>query len=706
MTTFIEAGLRTGYVLHAESDADRSALSENIQRAFILEMANYGFTVSNPERAAILTESEAQDILHAARHITGADRDLTPIYPGFPKQVKELPTATLLIEQILHYLSFGTLLPDYEDLEFRPGLPLIDMVRSNKTVTIANLDEGNFLSDLVSRPTGLSTTEVKLLNEVVAHSTFPLEELESAYLAAKSHENTQHLVEAASKIYPAKELFSALAPITNNSDRLLRLFLSLYTSQNTHLVYEDPELYSTAIHTLRDDLRSTIVFDAVPRRVRALLVRRLGEISEGYKADYLVKHKTLWRAVIRTVHGFEHATTPEAKRALDIIHDNIEYTTFASTIEVALDEGRIVDAVTLMTDERPGELIRRAVSVLRKASSHKDVKALQTGIKESLKGTTLTTIISAYNGILSANSETPRLVKVAGRNNALVSREIVKIPQEYIDEILETIREEITHRLKDLPFNADTVGVDSQIPVPLVARDTSESDQVIDRGTRFKVEGSGNTLRLYCYWKNTSACASGYIDLGVSFVTDSFKHLGALTWNTWDRYREVGTYSGDKCVRKGDSAVEYYDVDLDKVKIFLPRGTRYLAVSLQSWSGIPYKDVDIVAGAMFRSEPDSGEPFDPRTVVTAFTPTTDSLMALSYVFDLENNELIWVDSSTGSQARGVSADSDHSIGGLVRSELSERLTFGDLAVLWAKAHGAATEDTSVDMKTLRTFVGV
>lgn len=706
MSTFIETGLRAGYVLYAESDVENSTLSEALQQAFILEMANYGFTISNPERAASLTEGGAGEILQAARHITGADRDLTPIYPGFPKQVKELPTTTLLIEQILHYLSCGALLPDYEDLEFRPGLPLIDMVRSSKVVTIVNLAESNFLTGLVSRTTGLSTTEVSLLNEVIAHSTPRIEEIKSVYLSTKSHENAQHLVESASKVYPAKELFSVLAPSTNNSDRLLRLFLSLYTSRNTRTTCEDSELYSAAIHALRDDLRSAIVFDAVPRPVRSLLVRRLGEISTRYKADYLVKHKTLWRAVIRTVHGFEHATTPESKRALDIIHDNVEYETFASSVEAALREGRVEDAVTLMSNERPGELIRRAVSVLRKASSVREVRAIQTGLKESLKGTALTTIISAYNGILSANSEAPRLIKVAGRNNALVSREIVKIPQEYIDTIMDTLRKEITRRLKDLPLNTDTVGVDSQIPVPLVARDASESDQAIDRGTRFKIDGSGNTLRLYCYWKNTSSLASGYIDLGVSFVSESFEHLGALTWNTWDKYREVGTYSGDKCVRKGDSAVEYYDVDLDEVKRVLPRGTRYLAVSLQSWSGIPYKDVDIVAGAMFRSEPDSGEPFDPRTVVTAFTPTTDSLMALPYVFDLENQELIWLDSSTGSQARGVSADSDHSIGGLVRSELTERLTFGDLAELWAKAHGVDTEDTSVDIKTLRTFVGV
>ena len=44
---------------------------------------------------------------------------------------------------------------------------------------------------------------------------------------------------------------------------------------------------------------------------------------------------------------------------------------------------------------------------------------------------------------------------------------------------------------------------------------------------------------------------------------------------------------------------------------------------------------------------------------------------------------------------------------MVRSELGDRLTFGDLAQLWAGAHGAAVNsEVEADVNALRGFLGV
>jgi hypothetical protein len=61
----------------------------------------------------------------------------------------------------------------------------------------------------------------------------------------------------------------------------------------------------------------------------------------------------------------------------------------------------------------------------------------------------------------------------------------------------------------------------------------------------------------------------------------------------------------------------------------------------------------------------------------------------------------WIDSSNGSSASGVSSTGDNSIGSIVYDELERpRLTMGELAKLWAKAHGAETVDSPVDQKEL------
>ena len=55
----------------------------------------------------------------------------------------------------------------------------------------------------------------------------------------------------------------------------------------------------------------------------------------------------------------------------------------------------------------------------------------------------------------------------------------------------------------------------------------------------------------------------------------------------------------------------------------------------------------------------------------------------------------------------VSADNDGQVGDVVRSELGDRLTFGDLAQLWAGAHGAAVNsEVEADVNALRGFLGV
>jgi hypothetical protein len=78
----------------------------------MIEMANYGYRVS-PEDLQGMSTAALRAMLDDARAIKGADRDMTPIYPGFPKQVQDLDTLTLIVEQILHYWSGGTFLPDY-----------------------------------------------------------------------------------------------------------------------------------------------------------------------------------------------------------------------------------------------------------------------------------------------------------------------------------------------------------------------------------------------------------------------------------------------------------------------------------------------------------------------------------------------------------------------------------------------------------------
>ena len=384
------------------------------------------------------------------------------------------------------------------------------------------------------------------------------------------------------------------------------------------------------------------------------------------------------------------------RRAADIIHGNIEYRTLDSSVEAAIANRNAGEAIKLLSENRPGALLARCVELMRLPNSS---KSLATAIRETGQRADITTLIRSYNAVIGANFDGVRVVREAGRNNRLLDVERKPVAQKKIDRVSAALWDVLSWRLADAKPPAGPVGVSSTMAVPLVRRDLSNTDRVLDRGTRVPSAGTGEFLRIFSHWINTHN-RSGYLDVGVALLDEEFSHLTTSTWNTWNDNRGWSTYSGDKLVQPGGSAVEFFDVDLKAVQKLYPTA-KYAVMTVQSYSGIPLSKVDMVAGTMLRSDPNKGQSFDARTVTSAFSPTTDALQALPLAFDLDTRELIWLDASSGSTATGMSAAQDSSIGPVVRDELSRpRLTMGELATLWANAHGASTVEASSDRDAL------
>lgn len=155
----------------------------------------------------------------------------------------------------------------------------------------------------------------------------------------------------------------------------------------------------------------------------------------------------------------------------------------------------------------------------------------------------------------------------------------------------------------------------------------------------------------------------------------------------------------------GGEAAEYVDVNIPGLRKAHPKA-RWVAMTIQSWSGFPTKDVDMIAGVMLRSEPNSGEVFDARTVSTAFKPTTASMQSVPLVFDVISGEMVWIDSSSGSTATSVSAEQDEAVGTVVYNEIARpRMTLGELAERYAEAHSVKTVNAPVNRDTIVGLLG-
>lgn len=711
---FRASALRRGlFIKPAKGESSRS-----VAYAASIELANLGFVIP-PADLEGASESVIVDTIAQARKIIGADRDMTPIYPGFPKQVQELSTMTLLIEQILHYWTGGKLLPNYPAI-VREGLTIPDMLRNARMLRVVNAAEAarELTAELVSNPVALSVDDKALLRSCITMQKPTLDTVAEAVKNSRNGENVQSFVSAVKEVgsISASDLALAVIPVASNSDVLLRIVLALFTeptvASSKSATYQfgavaeskRMENYTLAVYTLADRNARAVKMLNIPRPVRRAIVEKVGRISGGYKADALVSRQMLWRRVMTAVHPYDFNLSEFQKRAVDIIHSNVEYKTLNSLIEEALANKDATTAMTLTATHQPGNLLRRLVAILRIVKTAKEAKALAKIVKEVGSNTALSTLVSSYNGVISANDDSARVTRVAGLNNTMVSRAAVdKIKAEFIELICKALKKAIKVHLASKPAPTSPVAVVSSMAVPLVRRDASTADRQMDRGSEFAVAGEGDTLRIFGHWRNTQT-ESGYMDIGLVLLDEKFSHLAVLTWDSWSSHRSIGTYSGDKLVEPGDSAAEYFDLELAKVKEKYPTAI-YAAMTIQSYSGWPTSSVDMIAGAMLRSKPESGEVFDARSVATAFKPSTDSLQSVPLAVDLRNGKLIWIDSSSGSTRSGMSSTNDSTIGSIVYDELERpRLTLGELAMLWAKAHGADTVEAPVNQKVLMSLL--
>lgn len=752
---FRMAALRRGMLV----TSTRGGVHPTVAFASAIELANLGFVVENTDRLVSVDQQTISDTIERAREIVGADRDMTPIYPGYPVQVQGLSTMTLLMEQIIHYWSAGTLLPDHPSI-VRKGLAIEDMLRNARPLRVVNAWAAaeELITELVCSPVALSADDKVLLASAIEVEPPTIEALVATVKNARSGENIQSFLSAVEKNIPASykkaprlsrnEIALAVIPVVSNADVLLRAVLTLFTAPapvnqkkvldaafasakdklRLEYAYDDEYSairsvrridtdefaqatlsekektrlgnYTLAVNNLADRHARAVRMLNVPRSVRRAVIEKLGKVSAGYKADAVVGRQGLWRKVMTAVHPYDFKLSDAEKRIVDIIHSNIPYQTLNSIIEEALNDKDAIKAVALLAVHQPGNLLRRLVSILRLVDSSKDAKIVAKTVKAVCSQSSLTTLISAYNGVIAANDDSARVTRVAGINNAMVSRaDVVKVKEEYVLLLCKALKKAMRENLAKKTAPVGPVSVRSSMAVPLVRRDAATTDRQMERGSDFDVAGEGDTLRIFSHWNNNQSI-KGYMDIGLVVLDENFKNLAVLTWDSWSLHRDLGTYSGDKLVYPGDSAAEYFDLDLKKVRAKFPNAI-YAAMTIQSYQGWPMSEVDIIAGAMLRSKPDAGEVFDARSVSTAFKPTTDATQSVPFAIDLRSGKMVWIDSSNGSKESGISSTGDSTVGSIVYDELERpRLTLGELATLWAKAHGAEKVDEPVNQKEL------
>lgn len=675
--------IRHGHILEQN---DSPVASELIRNAATAELLTLGYLLS-PSALADFSVKQLEELLAGARTVSGADRPYVSMYPGFPKQVQESSTLTLLVDQIKHYLSNGTVKPLLAN-EPREALSLIEAITSSAPLRLITAKEA--ATQLMQNRVALSENDLAYLADLV--TTLTKSDIEALLTGSKNNENTGSLIRALKNHEDIHDLVATTLKSARSNDVLLRVILNAYSEPSYNTRVDDHARLLTA---LTNSDSTSFRMSAIPYPIRVILVNKLGQVTEGFKADSLLQRRNIWQRVNKALHGYTITNNAQTQRALDIIHENIAHVTLNAHIEKAIEQKDATAALKYL-EHRPAELLQRLVKLLSFTDNANEISAALSKLEGRF---TLTKLISAYNGVISANYLGAKTTRVAGRKNIQLTNNRDEIPVESIQIVRDAISRLIVTELKTRKAPVGEVSIDNTSPITLMRRDASTTSRNVERGERITPVGEGDTIRFFVQWFNTGSRVD--LDLSANVYDKNMKALESVTWDTYKGSREYAVYSGDITnAPRPQGAAEFIDINQEKLLLALP-SARYIGMGVISYNGQPLMKVDHHAGVMYRGEPEAGEIFDARTVVNGFTSESDSSAVAPLVLDLETGEAIWIDTDTGSSRGGYSASGDSALAAAVKDEiLRPRLTIGELAGYWAQAHNAPTNNLHANQQEI------
>lgn len=591
----------------------------------IKNVESLGYTLDNDLIKFLLLQDSTeliyicQDLVETIKSVLGANVEYNPMYPNFPVQVMEASEAELFINAIVHYWSFGTILPEYEKEE-REALTDINKY----TVIYAGTQD--------------DVTEV-MSNLMKANVSLSVADKTDLILFFNTYEE-----EVISKAIPDKIPFKENVVLI--ADLLVKTKENLDANQCYNLL---KNMFDTATDVLRfavqlsggdTSLSGKIMFKNFSRKESKLLLKLL-EHCKGNIEEDMRRYRTLWIKFGEKTHPNRRQYLKKVVKAFAKLRDKESaIKTFNTTKEQLIREEKFEELVVYLK-KRSGEMARSLNHLLRTVE---DKNLVINSFKEVADSVSTSVLLQVKNHFenLNTNKDNKRLfILKGGSGKSFVKDEDrVDIEEKWCKAIVRVCDNALVanYKTKDFLGNVYTEGILNQFAIPSAQRTASKALKTIPRGSRIKFNGNKEILRLFIYWKE-----SVDVDLSASALDEN--------WNCKDYVSYYGlrsyglTHSGD--ITNGyNGACEFVDIELSKMR---EKGIRYIIPSVHSYSCVKYCDMNqCFAGFMLRDN-NSGEIFEPTTVQQKYDLTGDSIGNVMMIVDIVENEMIWIDMNTPCQ---------------------------------------------------------
>lgn len=573
-------------------------------------------------------------LIPVLKKLKGADVSYHPMYPNFPGSVMEEKEATLYLNAIIHYWSYGKLYPNIKKEE---RLPLFD------ETTVAVLSIGTreeiilLFQQLVGANTSLSQQDQEDLGLMFAQIPNIVHYLPET-IGYK--ENAAYIGKLYMEHSPVL-LMDGLKPYFKTATDVLR--------------------FATALSDGDVSLAKNCKYISFPRKIRRVLLELLEDCS--CLEEDMYRRKEAFIRLGERLHVGEYAKRyPKAYRAFEKLRNGEKIQTYGGTLAFALEQKDIHLALRLLK-ERPGEFARKLDVLLRNFAEKELV--FQAFEQIATKVATLV-LLQVREHFLHRNDGDLRVYFPKGKLSQAkyIETPLIKIDDQYCTRIVEICESALMeHFEKEGSMGKVYVGdAMKNYLVPFNQRSASKSTKVIVPGSHMSIGKDTKAIRGFIWWTNDKNGGRVDIDLSAAFFNEKFQCLEHVSYTNLRSTRFLACHSGDITDggrEDGAGVSEFLDVDIDAA---LANGARYIVYQVYCYTNQSFCNLSHVNfGFMERADVNSGEIYEPKTVKQKIAITSQSRVSIPVIFDCAKRKLIWCDMNlaiAGCQMGGNNVESN------------------------------------------------
>ena len=599
-----EGGATVEYVAVLQKEA------EQLGYVFSDEVIDRFSTLSIADLALLL-----RSLLKNLRALVGAHRVHRPLYPGFPQQTLALSEAELYLHAVRHYLTRRRMAA--ED----GGRVALLHGRAPREIGLGSLED---FERIFTRLAGARTS---------------LSDQDKADVSWFVRQYRNDIFRLLPKALPFKENVAIVAGqlLLHVPGEATDVFLQHHVKTATDVLRLAAALSGGDV-----SLAKATRFKSMKRSQRKLLLGLLER--HGDPAEDMLRWAERWKRLGEVLHPGEHADRfPRTVAAFALLRNGTPVHSFNSAIEACLRDGLVANAA-LSLQARPGEFARRLDHLLRCAEAPSQILEHFGGVASQVSTPVLLQVLTHFRrrGEHPLRTFFPKgeVAKVFALRD-----ERAPLPDGMADRVAGRCEAALLQRFAQLP-QLGRCHVDPELRdylVPFSQRSASKALRTLVRGSRLPM-GDERFVRMFLWWMNGRGRTD--IDLSAVLFGPGFEFVDVLSYY---KLRNYGGYHSGDIVDAPQGAAEFIDLDTQRLRELK---VRFVVMAISSYTMQPYCDLpECFVGWMARRDLNSGEPFEPRTVVDRIDVASDTQICLPLALDLDTRQVLWMDIALKEQPR-------------------------------------------------------